>query len=318
MHYLQHLPSADRQTVHDLHREKQRWIHQEKKGFLRYRRPLESLSEVQASFCDFSGDTVIIGRTDELQTAQKEEVIQALYNLVPWRKGPFQVFGVNIDSEWQSQRKWNRITPHLPELSGKTIADIGSNNGYYMFRMAAHEPLLVLGFEPYVHHYFTFQTLNSFAGQHNLFTDLLGVEHLRYFPDCFDVIFLMGILYHRPSPIDSLKDVLTALKPGGTLIVESQALPGDAPMALFPASTYAKVPGTWFVPTGPCLVNWLHRSGFQKVELFDQHPMSSQEQRTTDWMKFESYKDFIDKDNPERTIEGYPAPWRVYIKGRKI
>ena len=43
--------------------------------------------------------------------------------------------------------------------------------------------------------------------------------------------------------------------------------------------------------------------------------MSSDEQRKTDWMTFESYSDFIDPSDPSKTIEGYPAPLRVFLKG---
>jgi tRNA (mo5U34)-methyltransferase len=127
----------------------------------------------------------------------------------------------------------------------------------------------------------------------------------------------MGIIYHRPSPIDTLRDILCALKPGGTLIVESQAIPGNHPFALFPDETYAKVPGTYFVPTGSCLCNWMKKAGFDNINLFCSHPMSDKEQRRTDWMTFESFTDYIDPANPQLTVEGYPAPCRVFVKGRK-
>lgn len=315
--YLSFLPTADQETVNRLHSEKQHWVGQKKKGFLKYRKLLQSVAHLQAHSCDFNADIVRIGAQKDISDKERQDFYDVLRAFMPWRKGPFEIFGIEVDSEWQSQRKWNRILPALPDLNNKIIADIGCNNGYYMFRMAAHNPKLVLGFEPYVHHYFAFQMLNSLARQSNLMVDLLGVEHLRHFTDCFDVIFLLGILYHRPSPIDALRDVYEALKPGGTLIVESQAIPGNQQVALFPEKTYAKVPGTWFVPTGACLANWLTRSGFRDVRLFASHPMSGKEQRRTEWMIFESYEDFIDKDNPERTIEGYPSPWRVYLKAEK-
>jgi tRNA (mo5U34)-methyltransferase len=236
---------------------------------------------------------------------------------MPWRKGPFSIFGIDIDAEWQSQRKWNRLLPELPDMKDKVIADIGCNNGYYMFRMAARAPRLVLGFEPYVQHYFTFTALNGFAGLGNLFIDLLGIEDLPLFRQCFDIIFCLGILYHRPSPIDALRDLHGALQPGGCLLIESQAIKGDQSMALFPEKTYAKVPGTWLVTTPSCLHNWLARAGFSNIRCFCTHPMSSEEQRKTDWMVFESYQDFIDKQNPGLTIEGYPAPQRVFFKATK-
>ncbi len=317
MDLLQRFPRADIDRIRLLLEEKSLWINQDKKGFLRYRDPMRSVQHLRASSCDFSGDVVRIGTAADLLPDEHQLVYSVLRGFMPWRKGPFSVFGINIDAEWRSERKWNRIVPELPDLSGKTIADIGCNNGYYMFRMASKQPEFVLGFEPYVQHYYTFNTLNTFAGQNQLQVELLGIEHLNLFPECFDVIFCLGILYHRPSPIEALRDLHTALKPGGCLIVESQAIPGSDPVALFPMQTYAKVPGTWFVPTAACLRNWLARAGFRDVHFFCEHPMSSEEQRPTSWMTFESYEDFIDKHNPTRTIEGYPAPLRIFFRANK-
>lgn len=317
MDLFQRFPRADLDTLRGVLKEKSAWINQDKQGFLRYRNPLQSIQHLRASSCDFSGDTVRIGTAADLEPDDHHRVEQVLRGLMPWRKGPFSIFGIDIDAEWRSERKWNRIVPELPDLSGKVIADIGSNNGYYMFRMADYQPEFVLGFEPYVQHYYTFKALNTFAEQTRLQTELLGIEHLNLFPECFDVIFCLGILYHRPSPLEALRDLRSALKPGGVLIIESQAIPGTEPVALFPEQTYAKVPGTWFVPTAACLHNWMTRTGFHAVQLFCDHAMNSAEQRRTAWMTFESYEDFIDKHNPAFTIEGYPAPRRVFFKATK-
>ena len=312
-----HFPKAYQERLQAVLTEKASWINQSKKGFLRYRNLLDQVCHLRASSCDFTGDVVRIGNASDLDTATLQQVNTVLRSLMPWRKGPFSVFGTEIDAEWRSEKKWNRILPELPDISGLTVADIGCNNGYYMFRMAHQKPEFVLGFEPYVHHYYTFLLLNGFARQPNLRCELLGIEHLCLFPACFDIIFCLGILYHRPSPLAALQDMFTALKPGGWLIIESQAIPGENSVALFPEHTYAKVPGTWFVPTATCMRNWILRTGFTEVRLFCEHAMSSEEQRQTEWMKFESYEDFIDKQNPALTIEGYPAPCRVYFKARK-
>ncbi len=317
MEYLNFLPDAHRGEIEKISRDRRRWASQNKKGFLRYRLPMQSISSLRAAWCDFDGDVVRIGAKNELNDEQRQKVKQALRAFMPWRKGPFSVFGIEIDAEWRSERKWNRVLPVLPDLRDRVVADIGCNNGYYMFRMAAHRPRLVLGFEPHVQHWYCFRTLNSLAAQANLTADLLGVEHLHLFPDCFDCIFLMGIIYHRHSPIDVLRDARTALKAGGRLIVESQAVPGDDPVALFPRKTYCKAPGVWFVPTAACLHNWLERAGFTQVDLFCSHAMSGREQRATEWMIYESYEDFIDNDNTHLTIEGYPAPRRVFFQALK-
>ncbi len=318
MDYLDQLPaSAHRDEIIRIHQQRQQWVNQSKKGFLRYRLPCEALQSFSATNIDCSGDVVRIGLADEVSKEEQQEIESQLRIFMPWRKGPFSVFGIDIDAEWQSQRKWQRILPHLPDLQDKVVADIGCNNGYYMFRMLPHGPKVVLGFEPSVQHYYCFKGLNGMAGQENLHIDLLGVEHLQLFPDCFDVLFLMGIIYHRSSPVECLRDIFSSLRKGGTLVLESQAIPGESPTALFPEKTYAKVPGTYFVPTASCLKNWVLRAGFKEVEIFCQHPMSSEEQRHTDWMQFESYIDFIDPADPKKTVEGYPAPERVYLLARK-
>ncbi len=155
------------------------------------------------------------------------------------------------------------------------------------------------------------------AGFDTLDIDLLGVEHLPLFANSFDTVFLMGIIYHRPSPIDTLRDVFASLKAGGTLIVETQGIPGDAPVALFPDKTYAKVPGTYFVPTAHCLYNWVQKAGFRDIDIFASHPMSVGIQRRTEWMVFESLADYLDPNDAGKTIEGYPAPVRIFLSARK-
>lgn len=312
--YLTHLPRADHQAVKKLSMQHAATFNQDKKGFLRYRRPCARLAGFPAGFCDFSGDVVTIGRREELRDQDIAVVRESLMEFMPWRKGPFRVFGVDIDAEWRSERKWQRVIPKLPDLTGKIIADIGCSNGYYMFRMADQNPLMVLGFEPSLQPYFAFNALNSMAGQKNLHIEPFGVEDISLFPECFDVVFLMGIIYHRISPVEMLRDIKNSMKKGATLIVESQAIPGDQPVALFPEKRYAKVPGTYFVPTAKCLENWLKRVGFSGVEFFDWHQMSGEEQRKTEWMTFESYDDFINQDNKALTVEGYPAPIRVFLR----
>lgn len=312
--YLKEFHTANRKEIRRLLMEKEQWLAHPKKGILRYQKLFESLQHIRAQYIDLEHDTVEIGRREELNDEDYRKVYKAMRDFMPWRKGPFRIFGIDIDAEWRSERKWNRVLPVLPDLEGKIIADIGCNNGYYMFRMAPSQPRWAIGFEPYLQHYYAFKTLNAFANLSSLQIELLGVEHIALYEQCFDVVFLMGILYHRKSPVEMLQDIRTAMKPGATLIVESQAIPGEEPVALFPEKTYAKVPGTYFVPTANCVKNWLIRVGFEEVEIFFSHPMNSEEQRKTDWMTFESYADFIDPADPSRTIEGYPAPLRIFLK----
>lgn len=318
MRFLELLDSgADHAALVAIRSEKLAWVNQQKKGFLRYREPFLRLSQWQAQHCRFDCDTVTIGAGEEVSDEERSTIRQQLRAFMPWRKGPFSVFGTTIDAEWRSDLKWNRVREVLPDLRGKIVADVGCNNGYYMFRMAAGHPRFVLGLEPSVQHYYCFKALNAMAGCSTMEIELLGAEHLHLFGPSFDLIFLMGVIYHRPSPIDTLRALLSALKPGGMMILETQAIPGESPVALFPDRTYAKVPGTFFVPTASCLVNWVNKAGFGNVSLFSRHPMTADIQRKTEWMTFESFSDYLDPADCSRTIEGYPAPLRLFLKAEK-
>jgi tRNA (mo5U34)-methyltransferase len=66
----------------------------------------------------------------------------------------------------------------------------------------------------------------------------------------------------------------------------------------------------WFMPAPDALVKWLARNGFRNVRVLDVSTTTVREQRSTQWMRFKSLADFLDPDDPARTIEGLPAPRR--------
>lgn len=258
-----------------------------------------------------------IGDKNETTSEQNHLILEQLSLFMPWRKGPFNIFGHYIDAEWRSDFKWRRIEPFLPPLEGKRIADVGCNNGYYMFRMAPFEPELVLGIDPVPRYKFSFHYLQRFARVPNLHMELLGYENLELFPDFFDIIFLLGIVYHHRSPIQVLQQAWNALKPHGLLILDSLGIPGEGDYALFPQKRYAKAPGVWFVPTQSTLENWLLRANFTNSQLIYNHVLPTTEQRRTKWCHVESLAEFLDPDDPALTIEGYPRPLRIYYLADK-
>ena len=244
-------------------------------------------------------------------TAMIESIAE---RLMPWRKGPFRLFDLEIDSEWQSNRKWNRIEQALGDLQGQKILDVGCGNGYYLFRAAAQNPALGIGLDPSVPFLLQFELMQHFCQRPNLQIELLGAEHVDCFHEVFDVVLCMGILYHQKNPLQILKDLWKATRPGGTAIIESQIIPGNSPVALFPEDRYAKARNVFFVPTVKCLENWILRAGFRELEVLSVEKTTLDEQRKTRWTTFESLEDFLDPEDPEKTIEGYPAPHRAAIR----
>ena len=267
--------------------------------------------------CDYSGGEIRIGEASQLPADLHESLREAIAMLVPWRKGPFSLFGIPIDAEWRSDFKWDRIADSPDSLKGKRVADIAASNGYYMFRMSALEPQALIGFDPCQRSYHSFRLFQHFAREDNLLYCPFGVEYLDLFQDFFDVVFCMGLLYHRRSPIDDLKRINSSMSRGGQLIVESMAIPAQGSMALFPEGRYAKMRNVYFIPTATCLVSWHKRASFVDVEIFSFEKLGPQEQRKTKLAPFESLSDYLDPANPDLTVEGYPAPQRVCARARK-
>ena len=282
----------------------------------KYREAVQAVWDIQSNWFDFS-DTVAIGRASELTAEQQQRFHQALQAFCPWKKGPFELFGVTIDAEWRSDWKWARILPHIHSLKNRRVADIGCHNGYFMFRMAHQEPECVIGFEPVAKHFWNFQLIQNIVQQEILAFELLGVEHIHFYPDFFDTIFCLGILYHHPDPIGLLCKMRQALAPKGEIVVDCQGIPGELPVALTPRKRYAQARGIWFLPTQSCLENWMARAGFTQIQCFFAEPLSVEEQRRTTWANVDSLQEFLAPNDSLLTVEGYPAPWRYYVTARK-
>lgn len=282
-----------------------------------YTEAVSSVADLPCSFHDFSGSAIVAGRATDLTEAQQQRWTTALKTFCPWKKGPFNLYDTYIDAEWRSDWKWERILPHIQPLTQRKVADIGCHNGYFMFRMTHHNPTFVIGFEPVARHFWNFQLIQNLVRQPTLHFELLGVEHFHLYPEVFDTLFCLGILYHHTDPIGLLRKLHDALAPGGEIIVDCQGIPGDQPVALTPRKRYAQARGIWFLPTQSCLETWMARAGFSNIHCFFAEPLSTQEQRRTPWADIHSLKDFLDPQDASRTIEGYPAPWRYYVRANR-
>ena len=251
-----------------------------------------------------------LGDVIEIKTPPKKEIEIMAKELKPWRKGPFKINDLFIDSEWKSFIKWNILKPHL-NLENKEILDVGCNNGYYMFRMLEMNPKSVVGFDPSALFNLQFNFINKFI-KSSIEYKLLGVEHIPYYPKKFDVIFCLGVLYHRSDPINTLKILKQGLNPNSELILDTLIIEGDEEIALSPVR-YQKMKNVYFIPTLKTLYNWIEKAKFKEVEYIGKKYTTTNEQRKTNWIEGESLNDFLNEDQT-KTVEGYPPPLRVYLK----
>jgi tRNA (mo5U34)-methyltransferase len=277
---------------------------------------LEQLPPLSPSVIDLDCDWVRIGRAEDASVQEQQSLFLALTALMPWRKGPFAVFGIELDSEWLSFLKWNRLKDHITPLRGRRVLDIGSSCGYYLFRMAAASPRLVLGIEPYATFYFQYLLLQHYIQAPQVYCLPLKLEQMPRMREFFDTVFCMGILYHRRSPLDTLVQIRSNMRAGAQLVVETLIIEGQEDTALLPAGRYAKMNNVFFIPTVRCLTRWLQRTGFEQIRCIDISATSSDEQRKTGWIQSQSLDAFLQPGDHSKTVEGYPAPVRAVVLTR--
>lgn len=251
--------------------------------------------------------------TEPLSAGETQRITHHLKQLMPWRKGPYHLHGIHIDTEWRSDFKWERVLPHLAPLKDRTILDVGCGSGYHMWRMVGEGAKMVVGIDPTELFLCQFEVVRKLLGNDrraNLIP--LGIEQMQPLA-AFDTVFSMGVLYHRKSPLDHLSQLKAQLVKGGELVLETLVIDGDMNTCLVPADRYAKMKNVYFIPSVPCLINWLEKVGFKNVRCVDQAVTTLEEQRRTDWLENESLVDFLDPTDHSKTIEGLPAPKRAVI-----
>lgn len=292
------------------------WEKQTHGDYAKWAKLIDFLPHLEADHIELKS-AVRSERICPLSDGQKQRITYLLKQLIPWRKGPYDLHGIYIDCEWRSDFKWQRVLPHLAPLQDRLILDVGCGSGYHMWRMLGEGAQMVVGIDP------TELFLCQFEAVRKLLNDdrranliPLGIEQMQPL-GVFDTMFSMGVLYHRKSPLDHLSQLKNQLRKGGELVLETLVVDGDVNTALVPADRYAKMKNVYFIPSVECLINWLQKTGFNNVRCVDVALTSLQEQRKTEWLENESLIDFLNPQDHDQTIEGYPAPKRAVILANK-
>jgi tRNA (mo5U34)-methyltransferase len=277
---------------------------------------LQQLPPINTQHFRFNSDTIEIGEHNDTDETIRQKIESLLREFHPWRKGPYRLHDIFIDTEWRSDWKWQRLQPHISPLHDRVVLDIGCGNGYHCWRMLGDGARLVVGVDPFLLFFMQFLAIKHFVGETPVHVLPLGADDIPENLGIFDTVFSMGVLYHRRSPIDHLGQLKSCLRPKGELVLETLVVEGDERTVLVPHDRYAKMRNVWFIPSTAALNLWLDRAGFTDIRLVDVNRTSLQEQRRTSWMHFESLADYLDPSNPDHTAEGYPAPTRAIFVAR--
>lgn len=263
---------------------------------------------------------VTYGDFIEIETGRSftknSEIYELAKALSPWRKGPFRIDEFEIQSEWNSYIKFDILAPHI-DIEGKTVIDIGANNGYYSFRMEPYKPKQIIAIDPWAIFYLQFLFINKFIGSNIVDFRLIGMEDMADEGIKADTVFCLGVLYHRSDPIAALKEIKACLNDGGELIIDNLVILKEGHYALCPPTSYAKMSNAYFIPSIDTMMGWIARAGFVDCELIGVKKTELSEQRKTEWINGLSLDSFLDPNDDTKTIEGFDAPVRAYFKCKK-
>jgi len=305
-HWLRRLPPQ-------LHEWESAHIHGKLPSWIRV---LNKFPDIQTDNIELK-DRVEIGNGSELSLGESKKLENLLQKFHPWRKGPFHIHGVHIDTEWRSDWKWDRVLPHISPLKYRYVLDVGCGSGYHMWRMRGEGAKFVVGIDPSDLFLCQFEAVRHFANKdQNIHLLPLGIQELPKLK-AFDTVFSMGVLYHRKSPMDHITQLQDQLVEGGELVLETLVIEGDKDAVLVPSDRYAKMRNIWFLPSASALKLWVEKCGFEDVRIADINDTLTGEQRSTAWMTNESLEDYLDPNDPTKTIEGHPAPKRALLIARK-
>lgn len=277
---------------------------------------VEHLPDLSPYYLDLVAE-ISAQTTPPLHLEQRTYIEQRLRLLIPWRKGPYSLYGIHLDSEWRSDLKWQRLLPHISSLNGRTVLDVGCGNGYHLWRMHGANAQLVIGIDPTPLFYCQFLAIHKLLGAPQAVHFLpLGIEQLPAL-NAFDTVFSMGVLYHRRSPLDHLWQLKNQLINGGELVLETLVIEGGINDVLLPTTRYARMRNIYFIPSALALKSWLEKCGFIDIKIASLCHTTTDEQRRTSWMKSESLEDCLCSQDHSKTVEGYPAPLRALLIAQK-
>lgn len=283
--------------------------------FAQWQKTLKALPKTNSSSLNIT-TAVNVGERIDINEGEFKRIENLLKKFKPWRKGPYHIHGLHVDTEWRSDFKWDRLAPHISNLENRYVLDIGCGSGYHLWRMRGAGAKFVVGIDPTQLFLTQFQAVQHFIKDDNVNLLPLGVEQLPEL-NAFDTVFSMGVLYHRKSPIDFLYQLKSQLVKGGELVLETLIVDGDENTVLVPGERYAKMRNVWFLPSSDAMCAWLTRCGFHNIRVVNTDITALDEQRKTDWIDTESLQDFLDPDDNSKTIEGYPAPKRAIFIANK-
>lgn len=181
------------------------------------------------------------------------------------------------------RQKWRHFAAVVPpDLTGRSVLDIGCNAGFYSLEMKRRGARRVLGID-FDDTYLRQARFAAEMAELDISFEKLSVYDVAALEERFDLVLFMGVLYHLRHPLLALDlirehvvgDLLLfqSMQRGGSEIAEVKEnhdfwntelfLRPGFPRLHFIEHRYADDPTNWWVPNAACVEAMLRSSGFE-------------------------------------------------------
>ena len=165
----------------------------------------------------------------------------------------------------------------LPDLTGRSVLDVGSYDGFYSFEAERRGASRVIASDSWTWNWPGSDARRNFDLVHEVLRSrvepvVVSVEELT--PErvggTFDVVLFLGVLYHAPDPLGYLRRVRSVTS--GMAIIETAVDLLDVPVpaaAYYPGASLNNDGSNHFGPNPLAVEGWLAETGFTRVVAFD-------------------------------------------------
>jgi tRNA (mo5U34)-methyltransferase len=202
--------------------------------------------------------------------------LQSRVNALRWYHTIDLGQGVVTQGADNSSERLARI--RLPEdLSGRSVLDVGAWDGFFSFEAERRRASRVVACDYYAWHGKGWDTGEGKAAFHLARTVLdsrvedVDLDVMQLSPErlgSFDVVLLLGVLYHLPNPLLALERVASVATDLLVLETVVDMVGVRRPAAAFyPDRELNDDPTNWWGPNHAAVVGMLNAVGFARVEV---------------------------------------------------
>lgn len=211
-----------------------------------------------------------------------QEIKAKLAQLNNWRHTIDLGHGLSTPGAWHPSAQAH-ITGALDDIdfSGAKVLDVGCLDGRWSFeaeRRGAAEvysiDLLRDPRDPDRERYF--RVAAEIVGSNAHYDPHMSVYEVgRLGVSDFDIVLFLGVYYHLRDPLLAFSRLRRVMREGALLVVEGQVIQSDEVFARFYYRTaFGEDRTNWWVPSSPCLREWIESSYFSVEAEYPQPPTS--------------------------------------------